>query len=89
MAITARPISCNIADRGASNPIRVEATYFVSTDNPEAIALGHADRPVILVLEGPRGAVATKLNELLALCQIVEKGGWPEGAIALPLTVKP
>lgn len=84
MALTTKPVRIDVYDHDPGGPLNVDIHYKITTDNAEAIALGAGARGVVVKCECPRNAVGT----LLAACKIVDDGGWPEGAVALPLPRK-
>ena len=84
MALTAKPVRIDIYDHNPGGPLNVDIHYSISTNNAEAIALGAGARGIVIKCECPRAAVVA----LVSACKIVDKGGWPEGAIALPLPLK-
>lgn len=85
MALSKRPVRIDIYDESGSGPVHVDVHYAIESDNAEAIAAGAGRRGVVVHCECARAAVGA----LLGQCQIVDDGGWPKGALALPLAVKP
>lgn len=84
MALSSKPTRIDIYDRAPGGPVDVDVHYEVSTDNAEAIALGAQKRGVVVKCECPRASVVA----MLANCRIIDSGGWPEGALPLPLPRK-
>jgi len=73
-----------------SGALILDAHYQLTTDNAEAIAMGAQHRHVVVRFEcSPRATCLNAIATLRDNSLIVNDGGWPEGAIALPRPRKP
>lgn len=87
MALTRRPTRIDIYDENGVGPVNVDVHYAIETDAADVVNVHGNGRVkgVVVKCECPRAAVGA----LLAQCQVVNDGGWPEGALPLPLPRKP
>jgi hypothetical protein len=87
MALSRRPVRIEVYDDDGVGVVNVDMHYVIETDAPDVLAATGSNRVrgVVLKCEAARASLAN----LLAALQVVDDGGWPAGAIALPHPRKP
>jgi hypothetical protein len=90
MAISTALMRMDMTDDDQAGAIDIDFHYRLTTNNAEAIAMGAQHRAVVVRMECmPRASCLTAIGTLINNSLIVQDGGWPEGAIALPRPRKP
>ena len=88
-AISSQIKRIDLYDDDGAGVINVDVHYELSTNNAEAIALGASKRVVVVKMEGTRATVVSAIASIIGASLIVDDGGWPESAVALPRPRKP